>query len=197
MARHSDVPWPFAVAWEVMTRRRRTLGRVLIAIGAFIALMAFIYSILASIASGFGVSVSEAVLGGLIIGLFSTLIFGLPLIVIGYLILRSARIPRGLLPIGGWGGKKYFIGDDGIYENRSLLIPWSDVDDVSVIMEHTRRYRVRPVISLSLTQEYEVDEIKEGVIRVYLRDGRTIDVPYVIYPTQVVEYVRRRYLGKQ
>lgn len=158
MTGHSDELWPFEAARRVLTRHRGW-GYFLIVIGAFILLAA------AGLRSAVGV------------------VFSLPFIAGGYLVLRRTSIPRDLLPIGGRGGRKYFIGSDGIYRNRELIARWGDVSDVQVVTEHesARTYLSLRGYLASGNMVVDYDVVKEGVIRVYLRDGRTIDVPHVIY----------------
>ena len=181
MAGYSDELQPFEVARGVLMRQRR-FGYYLISGGVI-----FMFLGIAGLSGGAGV-------GALFVAV------ALVLIVLGYLLLRRTSIPKGLLPISSWVSKRhYFIGSDGIYMDRELIVRWGDVNDIKVIDE---RDVVRPYLSLdkylrTRTTMAEFVKVREGVIRVYLRDGRTVDVPYVIYPTQVVEYVRREYLGRQ
>ena len=126
---------------------------------------------------------------GLISGIILFIVFGAVFFIMGIILAVIYRIPKDALPISlpisyRYRGavsreeakNNYLMKNDGVYRGKKLVFKWSDVADIQLLT---------------------IDETKnEGLVKFVLRNGKAVDIPRVMYPMNLVEYVRKTYLGQ-
>ena len=124
--------------------------------------------------------------------------FGALFIILG--IIASRKEPASsekLTLIAGKGlfSPWYYIGKEGIYKGKKLLLGWNEIANIFVIHEYeitksnlSLRTLQTGVPSMSGTI------YKMGTFRVITKDGREIDIKNVINPKEILEYIKNTYL---